>query len=114
MSAAQAMIAQLRNNSATQQHLCAMNNREHELALADAVKARAAAQSRLEEMLELSSWLNQTTHAREVALRAEAERRTQAESIIFGLREEMNLLKGQLLTAQQQQGTLHIKRKSKK
>jgi hypothetical protein len=30
---------------------------------------------------------------------------------VLGLREEMNLLKGQLLTAQQQQGTLHSKRK---
>jgi len=111
LSEARMTITQLRNRSASQQELCARSHREHMAALADTEKARAAAQIRLDEELELNSWLNQTSSAREAALRTEGERRAQAESTVLGLREEMNLLKGQLLTAQQQQGTLHSKRK---
>jgi hypothetical protein len=111
LNEARVTITQLRNRSASQQELCVRSHHEHMAALADTEKARAAAQIRLDEELELNSWLNQTSSAREAALRTEGERRAQAESTVLGLREEMNLLKGQLLTAQQQQGTLHSKRK---
>lgn len=51
--------------------------------------------------------LNQTAAAREGALRAEQAKRLSLEGSVQTLKEQMNLMQGQLVTAQQQQGTLH-------
>ena len=65
----------------------------------------------MEELEELGQFLNQTVAAREVGLRAEQAMRLSLESSVQGLKEQMNLMQGQLITAQQQQGTLHSGRK---
>ena len=46
-------------------------------------------------------------HPREGALRAEQAKRLSLEGSVQTLKERMNLMQGQLVTAQQQQGTLH-------
>jgi len=114
--AAQATLTALRNSSTTQQALCESARHDHATELAVAERARTRAQLRLEEVTELNSWLNQTAAAREAALRVESERRAQAEGSAMSLKEQINLMQGQLLTAQQQQGTLHAagRRKSGK
>jgi hypothetical protein len=69
---------------------------------------------KVEELQELGSFLNQTAMAREVALRTEQATRLTLESSVQGLKEQMNLMQGQLITAQQQQGTLHSGGRRKK
>ena len=59
------------------------------------------------EAAELNSWLNQTAASREQALRQEQAKRLTLEGSVQSLKEQMNLMQGQLVTAQQQQGTLH-------
>lgn len=103
LQATQAKLVQLRNST----ERCATSESDHALALAAANRLRSTVQIRLEEVLELNAWLNQTAVAREAALHDESNRRQQAEASVMGIREQMNLLKGQLVTAQQQQGTLH-------
>ena len=48
--------------------------------------------------------LNQTATAREIALRDEQVKRLTLEGSVQTLKEQMNLMQGQLVTAQQQQG----------
>ena len=47
--------------------------------------------------------------SKEQALRTEQSMRMQLEASVHSLKEQMNLMQGQLVTAQQQQGTLHKK-----
>ena len=68
----------------------------------------------VEELQDRSQFLNQTATAREAALRAEQAMRLSLESSVQGLKEQMNLMQGQLITAQQQQGTLHSGRGGKR
>ena len=67
----------------------------------------------MEELQDLNNWLNQTATARDTSLRAEQAMRFSLESSVQGLKEQMNLMQGQLITAQQQQGTLHSGRGKK-
>ena len=55
----------------------------------------------------MNSLLNQTATAREISLQAEQAKRLTLEGSVQTLKEQMNLMQGQLVTAQQQQGTLH-------
>ena len=103
LAAAQAALAQTRNAT----HDCAAAERDHTSALAKADRARVALQMRLQELGEMNSWLNITAAARAVALHEQGERWSEAETEAMALKEQLNLVKGQLLTAQQQQGTLH-------
>ena len=79
--------------------------------VATAEKERKATQFRLEEVLELNAWLNETAAAREASLRAEQAQRLSLEGSVQSLKEQMNLMQGQLVTAQQQQGSLHSGRR---
>ena len=47
--------------------------------------------------------------SKDQALRTEQSMRMQLEASVHSLKEQMNLMQGQLVTAQQQQGTLHKK-----
>ena len=47
--------------------------------------------------------------SKEEGLRTEQSMRIQLEASVHTLKEQMNLMQGQLVTAQQQQGTLHKK-----
>ena len=79
---------------------------EHAAQLAAADRERKAP-LKLEEVQEYSMLLNQTASSRESALRAEQAKRLSLEGSVQTLKEQMNLMQGQLVTAQQQQGTLH-------
>ena len=70
-------------------------------------RERKALEFKIEELTELNSWLNQTASTREQALRHEQAKRLTLEGSVQSLKEQMNLMQGQLVTAQQQQGTLH-------
>jgi len=54
-----------------------------------------------------NEWLNRTVVAKAEALRSETSARIQLEASVHSLKEQMSLMQGQLVTAQQQQGTLH-------
>ena len=104
---AQAALSQLRNS--TQAALVASDAAAERVAAAE--KERKAVQFKLEEVLELNSWLNETAGARETSLRAEQAQRLSLEGSVQSLKEQMSLMQGQLVTAQQQQGTLHSGRR---
>ena len=70
-------------------------------------RERKALEFKIEELTELNSWLNQTASTREQALRHEQAKRLTLEGSVQSLKEQMNLMQGQLVTAQQQQGTEH-------
>ena len=74
----------------------------------------AAAERRLEDLQlrfdmlqDENTWLNQTAAAKEAALMNEQATRLSLEGSVQSLKEQMSLMQGQLVTAQQQQGTLH-------
>ena len=76
----------------------------------------AAAERRLEDLQlrfdmlqDENTWLNQTAAAKEAALMNEQATRLSLEGSVQSLKEQMSLMQGQLVTAQQQQGTLHKK-----
>ena len=100
---AQVALSTLHNNS---KH-CEAGAKEHATQLADVERERKALQLKLEEVEEYNMLLNQTASAREGALRAEQAKRLSLEGSVQTLKEQMNLMQGQLVTAQQQQGTLH-------
>ena len=100
---AQVALSTLHNNSRS----CEAGAKEHAAQLAAADRERKALQLKLEEVQEYSMLLNQTASSRESALRAEQAKRLSLEGSVQTLKEQMNLMQGQLVTAQQQQGTLH-------
>ena len=100
---AQDALIALRNHTQS----FAQAEKDHAAAIATATKEKRAVQSRLEEVLELNAWLNRTASAREVTLREEQAKRLGLEGSVQSLKEQMNLMQGQLVTAQQQQGMLH-------
>ena len=104
---AQAALENLLNSSKS----CESAARDHAAALDNAAHEKKALEFKLEELSELNSWLNQTALSREQALRAEQAKRLTLEGSVSSLKEQMNLMQGQLVTAQQQQGSLHRGRK---
>ena len=103
----QEALVRLRNSSAS----CMQKEAEHVATLAAASQERAVLQQRLNERMELNAWLNQTAAARESALRAEQTKALMLQGSVQSLKEQVNLMQGQLVTAQQQQGTLHSGRR---
>ncbi len=67
-------------------------------------------QLRFDMLQDENTWLNQTAAAKEAALMNEQATRLSLEGSVQSLKEQMSLMQGQLVTAQQQQGTLHAGR----
>ena len=86
---------------------CETARRTHAQEMEQGGRERKALEFKIEELTELNSWLNQTASTREQALRHEQAKRLTLEGSVQSLKEQMNLMQGQLVTAQQQQGTLH-------
>jgi chromosome segregation ATPase len=107
LSKAQGALAALRNSSRD----CEVAASEQVDALARGEQSRRALQFKIEEANELNALLNQTAVARDLALRSEQAKRLSLEGSVQTLKEQMNLMQGQLVTAQQQQGTLHSGRR---
>jgi hypothetical protein len=99
------VIEALRNSTAS----CALVERRYQAQLDAAARERRDAQYRLESAEELVAILNQTVAARDASVHAEQAKRLSLEGSVQGLREQMNLMQGQLVTAQAQQGQLHSK-----
>lgn len=76
-------------------------------AAAEAWQRETALKQRLDSVQDDNEWLNRTVMAKEEALRSETSARIQLEASVHSLKEQMSLMQGQLVTAQQQQGTLH-------
>ena len=89
---------------------CEAKQREYAVSMTAARMKEEELQLRLEQLTEENNWLNLTVNARDTSLKAERAQRIQAESSVQGLKEQMNLIQGQLLTAQQQQVNLHKKK----
>ena len=100
---AQAALERMQNSTKS----CAELAASHANELQAAEQERTSLQYKLEELTELNSMLNQTATAREIALRDEQVKRLTLEGSVQTLKEQMNLMQGQLVTAQQQQGALH-------
>ena len=100
---AEAALVSLRNSTES----CAQAEKAHATAMTTAAKEKRAVQYKLDETLEMNAWLNQTASAREASLRAEQAQRLSLEGSVSSLKEQMSLMQGQLVTAQQQQGMLH-------
>jgi hypothetical protein len=88
LSDAEATIAAMRNSTQN----CADAEKNHASVLANADRERRATQMRLEEVLEMNMWLNQTASARDAALRAEQQQRATLEGSVQSLKEQMNLM----------------------
>mmetsp|Transcript_55719 Transcript_55719/g.121324 ORF Transcript_55719/g.121324 Transcript_55719/m.121324 type:complete len:160 (-) Transcript_55719:549-1028(-) len=97
------MLQQLRNSTQD----CEAERRERANEMSAARQTQDNLKLRLEQLEEENAWLNQTVAAKEAALSTEQARRMQLEGSVQSLKEQMNLMQGQLLTAQQQQGVLH-------
>lgn len=106
---AQAALQNLHNASRSCEHMA----HDHAAQLESAARERKALEFKLEELTELNGWLNQSAAAKEGSLRAEQVKRLTLEGSVSSLKEQMNLMQGQLVTAQQQQGTLHKRGKHK-
>ena len=96
LSGAQRALEALRNNT----QRCDAAAKEHAAALASADKERKALQFKLEEVTELNGWLNSTASAREASLRMEQSKRLSLEGSVQSLKEQMNLMQGQLYSTQ--------------
>ena len=78
--------------------------------MADTERERAELHFKVEEVNDLNAWLNETLITRDAALRSEQALRLSLEASVQSLKEQLNLVQGQLVTSQQQQGTLHARR----
>mmetsp|Transcript_7706 Transcript_7706/g.15423 ORF Transcript_7706/g.15423 Transcript_7706/m.15423 type:complete len:168 (-) Transcript_7706:301-804(-) len=88
---------------------CETLGRDKASAAGDAKLREVALQQQIDLLQEDNEWLNHSVIAKEEGLRTEQSMRIQLEASVHSLKEQMSLMQGQLVTAQQQQGTLHKK-----
>ena len=103
LSDAQEALARMHNSTRE----CNAQEEEHARELEAAERERLSLERQLDDERDRVTVLNETATSREIALREEQARRYSLEGSVSTLKEQMNLMQGQLVTAQQQQGTLH-------